>query len=52
MVSGDTPERPVMDSIIKVRWQTHVTCLIVFGGGGGGVHVLTISTGSGQNRHQ
>ena len=31
MVSGDTPERPVIDSIIKVRWQTHVIRL--WGGG-------------------
>ena len=24
MVSSDTPERQVMDSIVKVRWQTYV----------------------------
>ena len=41
MVSGDTPERPVIDSIIKVRWQTHVIRVCLCLGGGGGVHVLT-----------
>ena len=35
MVSGDTPERQVMDNIVKVRWQTHaIRVYLCFWGGG------------------
>ena len=56
MVSGDTPERQVMDSIIKVRWQTYVMIVFREWWWGEYVHVRTeegtIAMGSGQNRHQ
>ena len=42
-VSGDTPERPVIDSIIKVRRQTHVIRVCLWGGGGGEGRIFAIT---------